>query len=107
MDAETLSSKERHTLRVLADTLVPSLAASPDPDGFYGRRASDLAVAEDVARIIERSLSPEQRATFSRWLRTAESPMANLLLSGSPTRFSPGGEANREGFPLGCAHSRF
>src|SRR3989442_3564297 len=106
MDAETLSSKERHTLRVLADTLVPSLAVSPDSDGFYGRKASDLAVDEDVARIIERYLSPEQRADFRRLLRTVESPMANLLLSGTPRRFSTESEANRERFLLGWAHSR-
>ncbi|HWM50060.1 MAG TPA: hypothetical protein VNO76_01755, partial [Thermoplasmata archaeon] len=106
MDAETLSSKERHTLRVLADTLVPSLAASPDSDGFYGRKASDLAVDEDVARIIERYLSPEQRADFRRLLRTVESPMANLLLSGRPKRFSTESEAKRERFLLAWAHSR-
>ena len=106
MDAETLSPRERDTLRVLADTLVPSLAASPDPDGFYGRKASDLAVDEDVARIIERYLSPEQRADFRRLLRTVESPMANLLLSGRPTRFSTESEAKRERFLLGWAHSR-
>src|SRR5947209_5930262 len=106
MDAETLSSKERHTIRVLADTLVPSLAVSPDSDGFYGRKASDLAVDEDVARIIERYLSPEQRADFRRLLRTVESPMANLLLSGTPRRFSTESEANRERFLLGWAHSR-
>src|SRR5437867_5982549 len=106
MDAETLSSKERHTLRVLADTLVPSIAVSPDPDGFYGRKASDLAVGEDVARIIERYISPEQRADFRRLLRTVESPMANLLLSRRPTRFSTQSEAKRERFLLAWAHSR-
>src|SRR6059036_2076592 len=102
MDAETLSSKERHTLRVLADTLVPSLAVNPDPHGFYGRNASDLAVDEDVARIIERYISPEQRADFRRLLRTVERPMANLLLSGRPTRFSTESEAKRE--QIGRAH---
>ena len=91
---------------MLADTLVPSLAVSPDPDGFYGRKASDLAVEEDVARIIERYLSPEQRADFRRLLRTVESPMANLLLSARPTRFSTESEAKRERFLLGWAHSR-
>lgn len=106
MDAETLSTKERSTLRLLADTLVPSLAVNPDPDGFYGRRASDLAVDEDVARIIERYISPEQRADFRRLLRTVESPMANLLLSGSPKRFSAASEAMRQRFLLGWAHSR-
>ena len=106
MAAETLSSKERDTLRVLADTLVPSIAVSPDPDGFYGRKASDLAVDEDVVRIIERYISPEQRADFRRLLRTVESPMANLLLAGRPKRFSAESEANRERFLLGWAHSR-
>ena len=106
MDAETLSSKERHTLRMLADTFVPSIAVSPDPDGFYGRKASDLAVDEDVARIIERYLSPDQRADFRRLLRTIESPMANMLLSGRPARFSTESEAKRERFLLGWAHSR-
>src|SRR3989475_12275257 len=106
MDAETLSSKERHTLRALADTLVPSLAASPDPDGFYGRKASDLAVDEDVGRMIERYLSPEQRADFRRLLRTVESPMANLLLSARPRRFSTESESNHERFLLGSPHRR-
>src|SRR5437867_182717 len=106
MDAETLSSKERHTLRMLADTFVRSIAVSPDPDGFYGRKASDLAVDEDVARIIERYLSPDQRADFRRLLRTIESPMANMLLSGRPARFSTESEAKRERFLLGWAHSR-
>jgi len=91
---------------VLADTLVPSLAVSPDPDGFYGRKASDLAVEEDVARIIERYLSPKQRADFRRLLRTVESPIANLLLSARPKRFSTESEAKRERFLLGWAHSR-
>src|SRR5438128_8735723 len=106
MDAETLSSKERPTLRMLADTFVASSVVSPDPDGFYGRKASDLAVDEDVARIIERYLSPDQRADFRRLLRTIESPMANMLLSGRPARFSTESEAKRERFLLGWAHSR-
>src|SRR5207244_11507577 len=104
MDAETLSSKERHTLRRIADSFVPSIAVSPDPDGFYGRKASDLAVDEDVARIIERYLSPDQRADFRRLLRTIESPMANMLLSGRPARFPTETQAELERFLLGCDH---
>jgi len=103
---ETLSTQERATLRLLADTLVPSLALEPDPDGFYARRASDLAVEGDVARIIERYVSPQQRADFRRLLRTIESRLANLLLSGSPRRFSSESQAERERFLLGWAHSR-
>ena len=107
VSAETLSTRESATLRLLADTLVPSLAVEPDSDGFYARRASDLAVDGDVARIIERYVSPQQRANFRRFLRTIESRWANLLLSGSPRRFSSESQAEQERFLLGWAHSRF
>src|SRR5256712_7927228 len=103
---ETLSPQERLTLRYLADAVVPSVPVESDPDGFYGRRASDLAIDDDVARIIERYVSANQRADFRRLLRTLESPWANLLLSGRPHRFSSGTPAERERFLLGWAHSR-
>src|SRR2546425_10315908 len=103
---ETLSSEERLTLRHLVDALVPSVPVESDPDGFYGRRARDLAIDDDVARIIERYVSPDQRADFRRLLRTIESPWANLLLSGRPHRFSSGTQAERERFLLAWAHSR-
>src|SRR3989442_13877650 len=103
---ETLSPQERLTLRYLADALVPSVPVESDPDGFYGRRASDLAIDDDVARIIESYVSPDQRADFRRLLRTIESPWANLLLSGRPHRFSSGSDAERERFLRGWAHSR-
>ncbi len=90
----------------MADTLVPSVSVEPDPDGFYGRRASDLSIDDDVANIIESYISPERRADFRRFLRTVESPWANLLLSGSPRRFSSESEAEREQFLLGWSHSR-
>src|SRR5438093_2024280 len=102
----SLSTRESATLRLLANTLVPSLAVEPDSDGFYARRASDLAVDGDVARVIERYVSPQQRADFRRFLRTIESRWANLLLSGSPRRFSSESQAERERFLLGWAHSR-
>src|SRR2546427_826681 len=98
----TLSPEERLTLRHLADALVPSVPVESDPDGFYGRRASDLAIDDDVARIIESYISPDQRADFRRLLRTIESPWANLLLSGRPHRrgrFSDRRETRRIGPP--------
>src|SRR3989441_2605891 len=103
---ETLSPQERLTLRYLADAVVPSVPVESDPDGFYARRASDLAVDDDVARIIERYISPNQRADFRRLLLTIGSPCANLLLSGRPHRFSAGTQAERERFLLAWAHSR-
>ncbi len=85
---------------------MPSVPVESDPDGFYGRRASDLAIDDDVARIIERYVSPEQRADFRRLLRTIESPWANLLLSGRPHRFSSSSHEERGRFLLAWAHSR-
>ena len=104
---EILSQRERTTLRALADTLVPSLAANPDPDGFYGRKASDLGVDADVARIVEAYLSPDRRSGFRRLLRTVESPGWNLLLSGHPHRFSDLDDVERERYLLYWSRSRF
>src|SRR5881296_505262 len=103
---ETLSPQERLTLRHIANALVPSVPVESDPDGFYRRTASDLAIDDDVARIIETYVTPDQRADFRRLLRTIESPWANLLLSGRPHRFSSGNQAERERFLLAWAHSR-
>src|SRR5438093_8786243 len=103
---ETLSPQERLTLRHIANALVPSVPVESDPDGFYRRTASDLAIDDDVARIIETYVTPDQRADFRRLLRTIESPWANLLLSGRPARFSSGNQAERERFLLAWAHSR-
>src|SRR3989442_8929519 len=103
---EKLSQRERATLRALADTLVPSLAVNPDPDGFYGRKASDLGVDADVARIVEAYLSPDRRSGFRRLLRTVESPGWNLLLSGGPHRFSDLDDVNRERYLLAWSRSR-
>ena len=103
---EKLSQRERATLRAIADTLVPSLAVNPDPDGFYGRKASDLGVDPDVARIVEAYPSPDRRSSFRRLLRTVESPRWNLLLSGHPRRFSDLDDAERERSLLAWSRSR-
>ncbi len=101
-----LTKGECDTLRVLADTLVPSLGVDPDPSGFYARKASDFGVDADVARIIESYVSAEQRADFRRLLRTLENPGLNLLLAGTPQRFSAMTPQARERYLLGWAHSR-
>jgi len=45
--AESLTEAHRATLRAVCDTVVPSIERDPDPDGFWGRKASDLGT--DVA----------------------------------------------------------
>ncbi|MGI0148110.1 MAG: gluconate 2-dehydrogenase subunit 3 family protein, partial [Thermoplasmata archaeon] len=104
--AAALTPDERRTLRLVADTLVPDLAVSPDPDGFFQRAASDLGVDADVARIIDSYVSPTQREDFRRLLRTLESPFLNLLLAAVPRSFSSMAPAARERYLLGWARSR-
>ncbi len=100
-----MTPEERHTLRILADTIVPAINVPEDPDGFYRRKASDIGVDEDVARIIETYVPPKQRSDFRRFLRTIESPALNLLLAGLPGRFSRMPQGARERYLLSWAHS--
>src|SRR6266511_5688089 len=104
--AASLSAAERHTLGLVADTLVPSLDVSPDPAGFYRRSAGDLGVDGDVVRIIESYVSPAQRRGFGRLLWTLESPALNALLGGRPRAFSAMSAEERERHLLGWARSR-
>ena len=82
------SPEERQTLRTLCDTLVPRVSGVADPDGFYGRAATDIQVDDDIVNIVGNYLAPEQQADFHRLLRTVESPLLNLVLTGRPSRFS-------------------
>src|SRR5437867_3570871 len=104
--AASLSAAERHTLRLVADTLVPSLEVSPDPGGFYRRSAGDLGIDGDVARIIESYVGPGLRRDFGRLLRTLESPAWNALLGGRPRAFSAMSAEARERYLLAWARSR-
>lgn len=101
-----LGAEERRTLQILCDTLAPCLKVDPDPNGFYERRATDFGVDEDVVRIIETYVSPEQREDFRQLLRAVDSPLLNLLLCGRPVRFAAMQEELRERYLLGWAHSR-
>src|SRR5512136_824789 len=80
--------EERRALRTLCDTLVPRVSGVPDPAGLFGRAATDLRVDEDIIQIVGNYLAPEQQADFHRLLRTVESPLLNLVLSGRPSRFT-------------------
>ncbi len=104
--AASLSAAERRTLRLVADTLVPSLEVSPDPGGFYRRSAGDLGVDGDVARIIDSYVGPGRRREFGRLLRTLENPVLNAFLGGRPRAYSAMSAEERERYLLGWARSR-
>ncbi len=100
------SEAERQTLRTLCDAIVPRVGGASDPDGLFGRSATDLAVDEDIVSIVSNYLSPDQRDDFHRLLRTVENPLLNLVLTGRPARFSRLSGDARERYLLGWAHSR-
>ena len=47
-----LSESQREALRAFCDTIVPSIEREPDPDGFWGRKASDLGIDAAVADLV-------------------------------------------------------
>ncbi len=57
--AAELSDAHRQTLRAICDTVVPALPREPDPDGFWGRRSSDVGADLALAELIA-DLPPEQ-----------------------------------------------
>jgi len=75
-----LTAKERESLRVLADTIVPRT------EGPLAASASDLGVPELAAQAIAKLPEDVQRQ-FRQLLRAVENPALNLLLRGRPSRF--------------------
>ncbi|HEX2126392.1 MAG TPA: GMC family oxidoreductase N-terminal domain-containing protein [Thermoleophilaceae bacterium] len=47
-----LSESQREALRAFCDTIVPSIERDPDPEGFWGRKASDLGIDGAVADLV-------------------------------------------------------
>lgn len=97
---------ERRTLAALCDTLVPRIDGVSDPEGLYGRSATDIGVDADIMAVVSDYLPPDQRAAFHRLLSTVENPLLNLVLTGRPSRFTQLPPEARERYLLGWAHSR-
>src|SRR4051812_39928187 len=58
MEAAGLSEARREALRAFCDTIVPSIPRADDPDDFWTRKASDLAIDQGVEQILA-TLPPE------------------------------------------------
>jgi choline dehydrogenase-like flavoprotein len=56
-----LSDSQRAVLTAVCDTVVPSLPRDRDPDGLWGRKASDLGVDQGAALLISEIPDPELR----------------------------------------------
>src|SRR3954465_4692760 len=58
MEAAGLHEGRGGTLRAFCDTIVPSIQRADDPDGFWARKATDLAIDQGVEQIMA-TLPPE------------------------------------------------
>src|SRR4051812_31883703 len=67
MDAGGLTEAQRETLRAFCDTIVPSVQRAADPDGFWARKATDLAVDQGAEQILA-TLPPELQAGLAQLL---------------------------------------
>src|SRR3954451_20592744 len=67
MEAAGLNEAQRQVLRSFCDTVVPSLPRGDDPDGFWARKATDLAIDQGVEQIIA-TLPPELQAGLGQLL---------------------------------------
>jgi choline dehydrogenase-like flavoprotein len=87
----------------LVDTLCPAFPG--DPSGEAYPAASSTGVDRDLDSLVA-GLPARQRAEFASFLRIVENPLANLLLSGRPVRFTRLGPEARERYLQGWSVSR-
>src|ERR1700752_3655457 len=93
MEAAGLGEAQRAALRAFCDTIVPSIERADDPDGFWARKATDLAIDQGVQDIIA-TLPPELQAGLGQLLdalndqgfaalsqRSREQVLANVSLA--------------------------
>jgi hypothetical protein len=83
-----LTDSELLTLKIICDTIAPSIKVDGPFADFYARCASDLGVDKAMAETIESNLEVTFAEQFRRLLRVFDSRMYNLVLSGRPVRFT-------------------
>jgi len=62
-----LSETQRATLHAVCDTVVPGIDRTPDPDGFWARKGSDLGVATGVEALLS-GIPEEMQAGLAQLL---------------------------------------
>src|SRR3954447_16995615 len=78
MEAAGLSEAQRETLRAFCDTIVPSVRRSHDPDGFWARKATDLAIDQGVEQVLS-TLPPELQVGLAQLLDALAEQQLALL----------------------------
>jgi choline dehydrogenase-like flavoprotein len=103
---DLLTEERRQALQAFCDTIVPSIERPDDPDGFWGRKASDLAIHDAVGQALT-ELPAEQRDGMFQLVdaladqgitrvsaRSREQIITSLTLMGKPTAIGVGSLVN-------------
>jgi choline dehydrogenase-like flavoprotein len=101
-----LTDAQFQTLSLICDTLIPPVAADPDPDGYWRRTASDLDIAHVVAAAIAEFPVAKDRSGLAQLIGLFDNPLANLLLGGRWMRFSALSPETRERYLRDWEQSR-
>src|SRR3954462_483211 len=62
-----LTDDQRATLRAVCDTVVPSIERTPDPNGFWARKATDIGVDQAFEQMLA-EMPPENQAGIGELL---------------------------------------
>ncbi len=84
-----LSERERQTLTLIIDTLMPSLPSTQGDDpALFEASAVALGVPDLALAGLEATTNPESQAELKTFLRALDSPVANGMLAGQWGRFA-------------------
>ncbi len=106
-ESPLFTEREMQILSAICDTLVPALDVTPDPGGFYARRASDLGVPAAIASAIETTVDPNSQKLLKLTLDLLDQPLANVALGRSAASFLDMPPGERTVLLRDWAESRF
>jgi choline dehydrogenase-like flavoprotein len=103
-----LSERERETLRIVCDALIPAVEPQPgdDPE-LFRLRASDLDVHTHIEATLEQVASKDDQRQFKLLLRGLENGFVCGLIAGHWRPISKMPQAAREKLLFNLANSRF
>jgi choline dehydrogenase-like flavoprotein len=82
MSGDKFTEREMLVLSIICDTLAPTLDITPDPDGFFARKATDLEIPALVENILQQAFTAEDRQQFKFALHLLDQPWYNALFGG-------------------------
>ncbi|MFP4322391.1 MAG: gluconate 2-dehydrogenase subunit 3 family protein, partial [Anaerolineales bacterium] len=89
MIASFLSERERQTLTMIIDTLLPQLSpAAGDDPALFRLSAVELGVPDLAIAALESATNPKSQAELKQFLGALDTPALNRLAAGHGGRFA-------------------